>query len=84
MDSRIALLGIIVEDLSGSERINELLHEYRQYIVGRMGIPYRQQELAIISVVLDAPADVISTLSGRIGQLPKVSVKAVYTKTGGR
>ena len=82
MDSRIALLGIIVEDLSSSERINELLHEYRQYIVGRMGIPYRQQELAIISVVLDAPPDVISTLSGRIGQLPKVSVKAVYTKTG--
>lgn len=84
MDSRIALLGIIVEDLSSSERINELLHEYRQYIVGRMGIPYRQQELAIISVVLDAPPDVISTLSGRIGQLPKVSVKAVYTKTGCR
>ena len=78
--NRITLLGIIVEDTESTEVINQLLHENRQYVVGRMGIPYRQRNLAIISVVLDAPQDVTSALSGKLGMLPGVSVKAVYSK----
>jgi len=78
--TRIALLGIMVEDMESTEAINQLLHENRRYIVGRMGIPYRQRDLAIISVVLDAPQDVTSSLSGKLGMLPGVSVKAVYSK----
>ena len=79
--TRITLLGIIVEDLEATDEINKLLHENRRYIVGRMGIPYRQRNLAIISVVLDSPQDVTSALSGKLGMLPGVSVKAVYSKT---
>lgn len=78
--NRITLLGIIVEDMESTEAINQLLHENRRYIVGRMGIPYRQRDLAIISVVLDAPQDVTSSLSGKLGMIPGVSVKAVYSK----
>ena len=77
---RITLLGIIVEDVESTEEINQLLHENRRYIVGRMGIPYRERKVAIISVVLDAPQDVTSALSGKLGMLPGVSVKAVYSK----
>lgn len=78
--NRITLLGIIVEDTDSTEVINQLLHENRRYIVGRMGIPYRERGVAIISVVLDAPQDVTSALSGKLGMLPGVSVKAVYSK----
>ena len=78
--NRITLLGIIVEELDSAEEINRLLHDYGQYIVGRMGIPYRSRGVAIISVVLDAPQDVTSSLSGKLGMLPGVSVKAVYSK----
>ena len=78
--NRIALLGIVVEDIAATEEINQLLHENRRYIVGRMGIPYRERNVAIISVVLDAPQDVTSALSGKLGMLPGVSVKAVYSK----
>ena len=78
--TRITLLGIIVEDVEATDEINRLLHENRQYIVGRMGLPYRQRGLAIISVVLDSPQDVTSALSGKLGMLPGVSVKAVYSK----
>ena len=78
--TRITLLGIIVEDIEATDEINKLLHENRQYIVGRMGLPYRQRNLAIISVVLDSPQDVTSALSGKLGMLPGVSVKAVYSK----
>lgn len=82
-EKRIALMGIIVEDLSVTERLNQLLHEYSSYIVGRMGIPYHDRGIGIISVVLDAPADKISALSGRLGMLPSVNVKTVYQKSGG-
>lgn len=78
--NRIALLGIIVEDPESAEKINRLLHDSGEYIVGRMGIPYRSRKVAIISVVLDAPQDVTSSLSGKLGMLPGVSVKAVYAK----
>ena len=80
MDSRIAIIGVFVYELESANKINNLLHEYSQYIIGRMGLPYKQKGINIISIVLDAPADVISTLSGKIGMLKGVSVKALYAK----
>ena len=80
METRIALIGIIVENHERTEEINRLLHEYSGCIIGRMGIPYRQQGIAIISVVLDAPQETISSLSGKLGMLKGVSAKTVYSK----
>lgn len=80
MDNRIALLGIVVEEESSAEPMNRLLSEYKQYVVGRMGIPYRQRGVNLISVVLDAPGDAISSLSGKLGMLPGVSAKTLYAK----
>jgi len=80
MDTRIALIGIIVEDTDAAERLNSILHEYRQYIVGRMGIPYQKRQISVISIVVDAPNDVISALSGKLGMLPRVSIKTLYSK----
>lgn len=80
METRIALIGIIVEDLNSTEKINEILHEYAEYMVGRMGIPYRSRNIAIISVVIDAPNNKISALSGKLGKLPGVNSKVQYTK----
>lgn len=81
-EKRIALLGIIVEDMTVTEKLNRILHDYNMYVVGRMGIPYHDRGVAIISLVLDAPQNVISTLSGKLGMLSGVSVKAVYQKAG--
>lgn len=81
MDQRIAILGIIVEDMDHVERVNELLHEYREYIVGRMGMPYRERGVSVISVVMDADTNTVSALSGKLGMTPGVSAKAVYSKT---
>ena len=81
MDRRIAILGIIVEDMDRVERVNELLHEYREYIVGRMGMPYRERGVSVISVVMDADTNTVSVLSGKLGMTPGVSAKAVYSKT---
>ena len=69
-DSRIAVIGIIIEDREKAEQVNFLLHQYGEYIIGRMGIPYREKQVNIISVVLDAPADIISALAGKLGRLP--------------
>ncbi len=80
MENRIALLGIIVEQADSVEPLNALLHEYKDYVVGRMGLPYRQRGVNIISIVLDAPADAISSLSGKVGMLPGVTAKALYSK----
>ncbi|MCD8018814.1 MAG: iron-only hydrogenase system regulator [Clostridiales bacterium] len=80
MDTRIAVLSIIVEDNERTAELNEIIHEYAQYMVGRMGIPYRKRNINIISLVLDAPQDAISTLSGRIGRLPGVTSKVAYAK----
>ena len=79
-ETRIALVGIIVEDMEQSEKINQILHEYGRYIIGRMGIPYRQRNVSIISIVLDAPNPLISALSGKLGMLPGVQTKTVYSK----
>lgn len=78
--NRMALIGIIVEDLKNSEKINEILHEYGKYIVGRMGIPYRERGVSIISVILDAPNDIINTVSGKLGKIEGVKSKTMFTK----
>lgn len=79
METRIALIGIIVENTDAVDRLNGLLHEYGRYIIGRMGIPYRERNVNIISVAVDAPQDVINALSGRIGRLQGISAKTVYS-----
>ncbi|MBO4893404.1 MAG: iron-only hydrogenase system regulator [Clostridia bacterium] len=79
METRVAIMAIIVEDPGCVEALNALLHEYGEYIIGRMGIPYKAKEINIISIALDAPQDVISALSGKIGRLDNVSVKIVYS-----
>ena len=80
MDSRVSVISIIIKDEEAAVTVNELLHEFRNYIVGRMGIPYRQREVSIISVVLDAPGDVTSSLSGKLGMLKRVSAKTLTAK----
>ncbi len=80
MDTRIAIIGIIVENREATGQINDLLHEYGSYIIGRMGIPYRERDLHVISVVLDAPNDIINTLAGKIGRVDGVSAKTIYSK----
>lgn len=79
METRIAVMGIIVEDTGAVEALNSLLHDYGRYIIGRMGIPYRDRSLNIVSIAIDAPQDVISALSGKIGALGGVSVKTAYS-----
>lgn len=81
MDKRVAILGIIVENADMVSKVNELLHEYRDYIIGRMGMPYKERNIAVISIVMDAGNDVINALSGKIGKIDGVSAKAVYSKT---
>ncbi len=77
-ETRVAIVGIMVEDRDSAEALNALLHEYAAYIIGRMGIPYKQKNINIISVVLDAPQDVISALAGKIGNLNGVSSKTLF------
>ena len=78
-DTRVAVISIIVENESVTQKINEILHEYRAYIIGRMGIPYRDKGISIISVAVDAPQEEISALSGKIGRLPGISAKTAYS-----
>lgn len=80
METRIALIGIIVEDKESIKELNTLLSQNSDYILGRMGIPHTAKNVSVISIVIDAPADVISSLSGKIGMLPGISSKTVYTK----
>ena len=79
MDTRVAVVGIVVEDPDSVEKLNAILHEYGRYIIGRMGVPYRARGINVISIALDAPNDVISSLAGRIGNLHGVSVKTAYS-----
>ena len=78
METRIGLIGIIVEDLNATEKLNQILHDYGSYIIGR---PHREKKLSIISVVVDAPNDVISALSGKLGMIKGITVKTIYSKT---
>ena len=78
METRVAVLAIIVREGSSVSALNELLHQYGSYIIGRMGVPYRQRGVNVISVAMDAPGDVISALSGKIGRLEGITAKTVY------
>ena len=80
MDTRIAIIAIVVENPEHVEELNRILHKYSEYIIGRMGIPYHKRNVNIISVVIDAPGDVISALSGKLGMLRGISSKALYSK----
>ena len=79
IETRVAVISIIVENEDAAQKINEILHEYREYVIGRMGIPYRTKGINIISVAVDAPQEKISALSGRIGRLPGTSAKTAYS-----
>lgn len=81
MDTRIALIGIVLSSNDSVDELNHLLSQYREYIIGRMGLPYREKGISIISVAIDAPGNVISALSGKLGMLPGVSTKTIYAKT---
>ena len=80
MNTRVAVISIIVENSDSVEKLNALLHEFRDYVIGRMGIPYRSRNMSIISIAIDAPLDTINTLTGLIGKLDGVSAKAAYSK----
>jgi putative iron-only hydrogenase system regulator len=80
MENRAAIIAIIVENTDSVESLNGILHEYAQYLLGRMGIPYHKKKINIISVAIDAPHDTISALAGKIGKLDGVSVQVVYSK----
>lgn len=79
METRIAVAGIIVENIDSVEKLNSVLHIYGEYIIGRMGIPYREKNLNIMSIVIDAPQNIISEFTGKIGKLDGVSVKTAYS-----
>ena len=79
METRVAVMSIIVENPDSVERLNGILHEHGEYIIGRMGIPYRKRKISIISIALDAPQNTLSSLAGKIGSLPGVSVKTAYS-----
>jgi putative iron-only hydrogenase system regulator len=84
MKTRVAIVGIIVEDSDSVEKLNRVLHDYGDYIIGRMGLPYRQRGINIISIAVDAPQDIISALSGKLGKLPGISTKTLYAKVTGK
>ena len=83
METRVAVMSIIVENSEMVERLNGILHEYGEYVIGRMGIPYRKRRINIISVALDAPQNTIAALAGKIGALPGISVKTAYSSVVG-
>lgn len=80
METRVAIIGIIIENKESVEQLNVVLHQYGSYIIGRMGIPYEKKNINIISIAVDAPSDIISALSGKIGRLPGISSKTAYSK----
>lgn len=82
METRVALIGIIVENMDSTPELNNLLHEYGSYIIGRMGLPYRKRNVHIISVAIDAQQDIINALSGKIGRLNGITAKTVYSNVG--
>ena len=80
MEERVAIIGIIVENTESAESVNKVLHEYGKYIIGRMGIPYHKKNISIISIAVDAPLDIISAISGKLGKIIGVSTKTAYSK----
>ncbi|NCB32551.1 MAG: iron-only hydrogenase system regulator [Erysipelotrichia bacterium] len=79
METRVATIGIIVENMDSVEPLNSILHDYGKYIIGRMGIPYRNHSVNVICIAVDAPQDEISALSGKIGRLDGISAKTAYS-----
>lgn len=79
METRVAVMGIIVEDTSAVNLLNEILHEYSEFIIGRMGIPYKQKHISVISIALDAPQNTIAALAGKLGNIKGISVKTAYS-----
>ena len=84
METRVAVISIIIENAESVQTMNEILHQYSEFIIGRMGIPYRSKGVNIISIAIDAPQDKISALSGKIGKLPGVTAKAAYSNVTGK
>lgn len=80
-ENRLAMIAIVVENFDSVEKLNQLIHDNGGYIIGRMGIPCRDRGVSLISLALDAPSDIISSFSGKLGMLPGVSAKTVYAKT---
>ncbi len=80
MTTRVAIISIVVEKPDHVEDVNQILHEYSSFIIGRMGIPYPRREISLISVAMDAPADKISAMTGKIGMLDGITSKALYAK----
>ena len=80
METRVAILSFIVENPNSVEPLNQLLHEFREHIIGRMGLPYKEKNISIICVAMDAPQDTISSLSGKIGRLDGITAKTVFSK----
>ena len=78
--NKVAVIAILVENYDSVERVNSLLHDFRDYIVGRLGIPYKARNVSVISVVLDAKAEIINSLSGKLGMIDGVSAKVLQTK----
>ena len=82
MDTRVAVMGIIVENTESVDQLNSILHEYSEYIIGRMGVPYRERNINVMSIAIDAPEDEISALAGKVGNVAGVSVKTAYSNVG--
>ncbi len=80
METRVAVISIVVEKSESVDKLNSLLHEYGEYIIGRMGIPYKARKISLISIAIDAPQDAINTLTGNLGKLDGVTAKAAYSK----
>ena len=80
MESRVAVISIIVTQSDRVEMLNDLLHEYSEYIIGRMGIPYKEKGISIISIAIDAPMDKINSLTGALGRLDGINAKVTYAK----
>lgn len=80
METRVALIGIIIENRDSVGKMNGILHEYGEFIIGRMGIPYDKKQVSVISVAIDAPLDIINQLSGKIGMLDGITTKTIYSK----
>lgn len=80
MENRLAVIAIVVEDLSASKEMNEVLHEFSEYIIGRMGIPYRSKNVSLVSVALDASEEIINALTGKLGNIKGLNAKAAFSK----
>ncbi|WP_373481730.1 TM1266 family iron-only hydrogenase system putative regulator [Acetobacterium sp.] len=80
MEKRTGIVGIVIEDFSSVERVNTILHEYRELVVARMGVPYKERGISVIALIVDGSNDEISALTGKLGRINGISVKSMITK----